>query len=70
MSELLQVSISQGIFCGLFVWLLLDTRKDTKEREIKYQETIEKNQGIIKELSGVLPEIKDDIEDIKEKIFK
>lgn len=73
MDEFLKVAIGQGVFCGLFVWLLMDTRKDTKERETKYQNTIEKNQGIIQELAqkfNVVECVKKDVEEIKEKIFK
>lgn len=73
MDEFLKVAIGQGIFCGLFVWLLMDTRKDTKERETKYQVTIEKNQNIIQDLAtkfNVVEEVAKDVEDIKNKIFK
>lgn len=73
MDELVKIAIGNSIFCGLFVWLLMDTRKDTKEREVKYQNTIEKNQNIIQELAtkfNVVEEVKKDVEDIKTKIFK
>lgn len=66
MDEFLKVAIGQGIFCGLFVWLLMDTRKDTKEREAKYQQTIDK----LADKFGVVEEIRTDVEDIKNKIFK
>lgn len=66
MDEFLKVAIGQGIFCGLFVWLLMDTRKDTKERELKYQQTIDK----LADKFGVVEEIRTDVEDIKNKIFK
>lgn len=66
MDEFLKVAIGQGVFCGLFVWLLMDTRKDTKERETKYQNTIEK----LADKFGVVEDIKQDINEIKEKIFK
>lgn len=66
MDEFLKVAIGQGIFCGLFVWLLMDTRKDTKEREVKYQETIEK----LADKFGLVEDIKADVEDIKNKILK
>lgn len=70
MNDMVQIAIGQGIFCGLFVWILMDTRKDTKERELEYQKTIKENQSIIKELSGILPQIREDITDIKQQIFK
>ena len=34
--------VSNGVFALLFVWLLIDTRKESKEREQKLIEQIEK----------------------------
>lgn len=65
-SEIFKYVITQGVFCVLFVWLLMDTRKDSKEREVKYQETIDKLVGSI----GAIEDIKEDVEDIKEIILK
>lgn len=31
--DIMQIIISQGIFGILFVWLLIDTRKESKNRE-------------------------------------
>ncbi|GAA0106675.1 hypothetical protein UT300013_32990 [Paraclostridium sordellii] len=56
--------VSQGIFAILFLWLFIDTRKENKERESKYQE-------IIKELAdtvNIVKEIKEDVQEIKDKI--
>ena len=56
--------VSQGIFAILFLWLFIDTRKENKERESKYQE-------IIKELAdtvNIVKEIKEDVQEIKNKI--
>lgn len=39
--ELITQIMTQGAFAGLFLWLLFDTRKDSKQREEKYQQTIE-----------------------------
>lgn len=60
--------------------LVEDTRKDSKEREDKMQktidnnqETISKNQDIIGELAtklNVVQEVKEDVEQIKNHIFK
>lgn len=65
-SEIVKYIITQGVFCVLFVWLLMDTRKDSKERESKYQQTIDKLASSL----GTIEEIKDDIDDIKEIILK
>ncbi|MFT8312968.1 MAG: hypothetical protein ABF633_01790 [Clostridium sp.] len=48
-------------------------QSDNLEREKKYQDTITENQGIIFKLSenfNVVKDMKDDIKDIKDKIFK
>ncbi len=68
----MRYAITQGIFAVLFIWLLFDTRKDSKERETKYQSTIDKNQQIINELANkfnVVEDIKDDVELIKSKVL-
>ena len=41
--ELLNFAISQGLFAALFVWLLIDTRKESKTREESLNKTIEEN---------------------------
>ena len=40
--EVIKYFITQGAFAVLFMWLLIDTRKDSKQREEKYQQTIDK----------------------------
>jgi hypothetical protein len=71
--EVLKYALTQGAFAALFVWLLIDTRKDAKEREKGYQDTIKDNQSIISKLTekfNIVEVIKEDIEDIKNHIFK
>lgn len=46
--------------------LIKDVRKDSKEREIKYQETIDK----LADKFGVVEDIKCDVEEIKRKLDK
>lgn len=70
-NELLKMILGQGIFCALFVWLLIKTMDENKKREINYQNTIQKNQEIIKDLAAkftVIETVKKDVEDIKEEI--
>lgn len=72
-NELLKYFITQGAFAALFVWLLMDTRKDSKKREDGYQDTIKEAQSIIRKLTeklNIVDVIKDDICDIKNHIFK
>ena len=39
--DIMQMVISQGIFGMLFVWLLIDTRKESKTREQQLLEQID-----------------------------
>lgn len=63
-SELISTLAAQGAFAVLFVWLLIDTRKDSKQREEKYQQTIDK----LADKISIVQEIKEDVEDIKNKL--
>lgn len=66
--ELLKTIVSQGSWAVLFVWLLIDTRKESKIREEKLQTVINKNQEVISELAekfNVVEDIKEDVEEIK-----
>lgn len=57
----------------LFVWLLIDTRKESKAREEKLQNIINKNQEVISELAekfDVVEDIQADVTDIKIKLDK
>lgn len=72
-NEVIKYFITQGAFAALFVWLLIDTRKDSKQREKGYQNTIKENQSIIGKLTerfNIVEDIKGDIEEIKNKISK
>lgn len=62
--ELFKNIVSQGAWAILFVWLLWDTRKDSKQREEKYQDTIDK----LADKINIVEEIKDDVEEIKNKL--
>lgn len=72
-SEILKSFASQGAWALLFVWLLIDTRKESKTREGKLQEIINKNQEVIHELANkfdVVEAIQEDVAEIKVKIDK
>ncbi|MGL4730315.1 MAG: BhlA/UviB family holin-like peptide [Clostridium sp.] len=66
MDELMRAGLNQGLGYGLFVFLLLYVLKTTGDREKQYQRTIDK----LADKFGVVEEIKQDVEDIKNKIFK
>lgn len=63
-NETFATIISNISYGALFVWLLFDTRKDSKIREEKYQETIT---VLADKISLDVKEIKDDVEEIKSK---
>ncbi len=64
--EILTQVIGQGAFALLFVWLLLDTRKEARERESKLNSIINK----LADKLNLVEDLKEDIEDIKNHIFK
>lgn len=72
-TELFKGIVSQGAWAVLFVWLLIDTRKESKTREEKLQSIINKNQDVISELAekfDVVESIQKDVTDIKIKLDK
>jgi len=72
-NELFKVIINNGAWAVLFVWLLIDTRKESKTREEKLQGIINKNQEVISELAekfDVVENIQTDVTDIKNKLEK
>lgn len=72
-NELIKTIVSQGAWAVLFVWLLIDTRKESKTREEKLQSIINKNQEVISELAekfDVVENIQKDVTDIKIKLDK
>ncbi|MBS5884845.1 MAG: BhlA/UviB family holin-like peptide [Clostridium sp.] len=72
-NELFKVIINNGAWAVLFVWLLIDTRKESKIREEKLQSIIDKNQDVISDLAekfDVVEDIQHDVTDIKMKLDK
>lgn len=65
-AEIIKMAISYGIFGVLFVYLFFYMLKDSKAREVKYQDIIEK----LTDKFGVIEDIKNDVDYIKEKISK
>jgi len=59
MENLIETAITNGIFAGLFVWLLFYQLKDSSNREKRYINIIDK-------LSIQLETIEDVKEDVKE----
>lgn len=52
--ELIKVAVSNGIFCMLFVWLLVNERQSSKSREDKLIQQLENNTEAIKSLRDLI----------------
>lgn len=65
-NEMITYLISNVSFGALFVWLLWDTRKDGKQREEKYQETIDK----LADKISIVEDIKEDVSETKKIMSK
>ncbi|MDM5188624.1 BhlA/UviB family holin-like peptide [Bacillus sp. DX4.1] len=64
--EIFKLALSQGLLAVLFVWLFFDSRKESKEREGKYQFVIEKNQEVIEEQAKAFGSLSKDVTEIKQ----
>ncbi len=59
--EILNLAISNGLWAVLFLMLLVYVLKDSRRREIKYQETIASLNASL----SIVENIKEDIQEIK-----
>ena len=67
-NTLMDLAAANGIWAALFVFLFIYVLYDSKKREQTLQETIKKNQDIIKNLSerlGIVDNIQKDVSEIK-----
>ena len=64
MEELIKIGMNQGLGYGLFIFLLLYVLKTTGEREIKYQDLLDK----MTDKFNIVEDIKEDVKEIKTKI--
>lgn len=59
--EIMGLAVSNGLFAVLFVFLFFYSLKDSKKRETKYQDTIDKlNKNLVQAL-----DVKEDIQEVK-----
>ncbi|KQL54065.1 holin [Heyndrickxia shackletonii] len=58
--------LGQGIFCLLFVWLLIDTRKEAKQREDKLSAQIDRQNEAQEKIALSLQRVETQIEELKE----
>ena len=57
--------MSQGVFALLFVWLLVDTRKESKQREEKLIQQIEKQNEAQERIVQAIERIEQKIEKLE-----
>lgn len=62
--QIVNLAISNGLFAVMFLGLFVYQLRDSKNRETKYQETIER----LGDSLQVVKEVKEDVEMIKEKL--
>lgn len=70
-NELFKNIVGQGAWAMIFVWLLLDTRKESKNREEKYQLILNEladKYSVVEDIKDDVKEIKDDVKEIKIKL--
>jgi len=63
--DVMKYFLTQGPFAVLFVWLLLTTRKDGKEREKKLYDTIEHQNDVLDKFSSKYDVIIEKLEKIE-----
>lgn len=59
--QIVNLAISNGLFAVLFLGLLIYQLRDSRSREQKYQDTIEKLGNSLE----IVKQVKEDVEDIK-----
>ncbi|SDC80356.1 BhlA holin family protein [Terribacillus halophilus] len=57
--------VGQGIFCVLFVWMLMTTMKESRQREDKLLNQIEKQNAAQEKIVSSLERLELQIQDIK-----
>lgn len=62
--QIVNLAISNGLFAVLFLGLLVYQLRDSRAREQKYQNTIEKLGNSLE----IVKQVKEDVEDIKDRL--
>ena len=62
--QIVNLAISNGLFAVLFLGLLIYQLKDSRVREVKYQETINR----LGDALEIVKSVKEDVEEIKMKL--
>lgn len=64
--QIFNIFLKEGGYALLFVWMLFSTMKNNKEREIRYQQVIDKNQTVIEEQAKAFSSLSKDVTEIKQ----
>jgi hypothetical protein len=68
LAQLISQYGGNGIFFALFLYLFLQSNKESKDREVKYQQVITENQSVIEKFAISYEKISGDVCDIKQSI--
>ncbi|MDF9638783.1 BhlA/UviB family holin-like peptide [Bacillus cereus] len=68
LEQLAQIGIKEGIFALLFVWLLVDTKQESKTREEKLYSFLDGMKDEFAKLVHNYESLSSDVEDIKNDI--
>lgn len=64
--QIINMFLKEGGYALLFVWMLYSTMKNNKEREIKYQDIVDKNQRVIEKQAEAFSSLSKDVHEIKQ----
>lgn len=67
-TEIWKLIITQGPFAALFLWLLVTTKKDSKEREKQLYQTIADQNDVLKKFSEKYDVIISELRTLKDKV--
>lgn len=68
LAQLISQYGGNGIFFALFLYLFLQSNKESKDREVKYQQVISENQSVIEKFAISYEKISYDVSDIRQSI--
>jgi len=67
---ILDVLIKQGGYAALFIWLFFKTMKDSKDREERLMNHVERTTDTLKQIEHSVSGMQEEIKDIREQIEK
>lgn len=55
------IMTTQGVFAGLFIWLLFETRKEARRREDRLMQHLEKTAEMQREINNNIHSLKNEL---------